>query len=169
MCTSFCGVSFPGLQPRCAVRHCPIMIRSDTEHERRLRYPNLIPSGLFHLGGPGALERAKDAWRGLPVPSCDWSLKPRLIEESLCWKMMACDPGGKDRWEMNYLGEMEAVLRWGKEWAPWIRYNVLNTCWTSWKILAFPKSKSKAYISINTHRQAQLLMIICVAMHTYRT
>lgn len=32
--------SFPCLQPRCAVRHCPITIVSDTECRRRLRDPN---------------------------------------------------------------------------------------------------------------------------------
>lgn len=76
--------SFPSLQPRCAVRHCSITIRSDTECGRWLQDPNLIRSGLFHLGGLWALERAKDRPRGgLPVPSCDWSLKPQLTEESL--------------------------------------------------------------------------------------
>lgn len=106
MCTSYCSVSFPGLQPRCAVHHCPITIRSDPEYERRLRDPNLIRSGLFHLGGLWALERAKDGPGGgylFPAVIGAWSHAAQRNLSAERWFRVTLEVQTDRRW-----------ISWGK-------------------------------------------------------
>lgn len=123
---------FHGLNPRCAVHQCPSLIKSATERERWLRDPNLIPSGLLHLGGPPVLERARArAGRGcllaavIGARGCGWWRSPSAERR---WR----DPEGTGWGEKrNCLRGAGGRGRMGRKESAFILLgrNVLHMCW----------------------------------------